>query len=147
MSTETQFTTAVAESTAAGVPVRFNDESICCRGCYVEENPNEVFALSQHGSIKFHNGTAYYVESFEESCSCTEDEYNDEGEVILEGEDCDVCMGYADEQEHRTLISTVYFYYQNPESARVFTEALTRNGIVAVWDGNPETAVGVKLNG
>lgn len=143
---ESRFTAAVRESTAAGVPVRWDDESICCRSCYVMDNPAEVYTLSQFGKIRFTEQGAVYVEEFEVECSCTEDEYDEDDNVIVEGETCDVCLGRVGNDVRTTAISSVYFYYGSTRSAEVFTAALARNGITVVWNGDPSVAIEVRFN-
>lgn len=144
---EARFTAAVRESTAAGVPVRWNEEAICCRSCYVVDNPAEVYTLSQFGKIFFNEQGAVYAEEHEVECSCTEDEYDDDDNVIAEGETCDVCSGdHCGTEITTTVISSVYFYFGSTRSAEVFTAALTRNNIPVVWNGDPTVAIEVRLN-
>ena len=145
---EERFSNAVRESTAAGVPVRWNEEAICCRSCYVVDNPAEVYTLSQFGRITFRGDGAYYVETVEVDCTCTEDEYGDDDNVIAEGERCEVCTGeHCGEEELAERINSVYFYFGGVRSAEVFTAALENNGIPVAWDGTPHTAVEVRFNG
>lgn len=145
---ESRFTAAVRESAAAGVPVRWNEEAICCRSCYVVDNPAEVYALSQFGKIRFTEQGAVYAEEYEVECSCTEDEYDEEDNVVVEGETCGVYRGdHCGVEVDTTVISSVYFYFGSTRSAEVFTAALTRNGIPVVWNGDPAVAIEVRLNG
>lgn len=147
MSIEAQFATAVSQCAAAGVPVRFNDESLCCQGCYVANDPNEVFALSQDGAIEFYHGAAFFVTYKELECVCDEydeedEDYIDPWEVVI----CEKCLG-KDVLKISVRIGAVYFYYRNPESARIFNDVMTRNGIRVEWSGDPSRAVEVLLNG
>jgi len=146
---EARWNTALADSAAAGVPVLINDAAPCCRSCHIENDPREVFTLSQFGIIKFRRDAAVYAEEVEAECYCTDDEYNYEGtRVIREGETCGVCSGRDEPTEEITVkIASVWFYYNDIDAARTFCSALDANGIPFHWSGSKDDAIEVLLNG
>jgi len=149
ISLEDRFNAAIADSTAAGVPVIINDAAPCCRSCYVADNPRAVYTLSQFGTVKFRRDVAVYAEEVEVECSCTDDEYDYEGErVIREGEMCGVCTGRDDGTEEVSVrIGSLWVYFLELASATTFCAALTANGIPFLWDGSADNAIEVVLNG
>lgn len=144
MSTEASFLSAVAETEAAGVPVRLNDPDICCRSCYVVNDPREVWNLTQNGPLEWVDGSPVHSLEEEVSCTCTDDEYDDDDTLVFEGEQCDVCTGRTEGTEVvRTAAASEYFYFRAVKSAEVFAAALERNGLTVDWDGSGDTAVRV----
>lgn len=99
MSTELSFRSAIAETEAAGVPVRLNDPDICCRSCYVVNDPREVWNLTQNGPLEWVDGNPVHSLEEEVPCTCTEDEYDEDDNLIYEGEQCDVCTGHVNGTE------------------------------------------------
>lgn len=144
MSTELSFRSAIAETEAAGVPVRLNDPDICCRSCYVVNDPREVWNLTQNGPLEWVDGNPVHSLEEEVPCTCTEDEYDEDDNLIYEGEQCDVCTGHVNGTEViRSNVAWEYFYFRAVKSAEVFAAALERNGLTVNWDGSGDTAVRV----
>lgn len=130
MSTELSFRSAIAETEAAGVPVRLNDPDICCRSCYVVNDPREVWNLTQSGPLEWVEGNPVHSLEEEVPCTCTEDEYDDDDNLVYEGEQCDVCTVRDNGTEViRSTVASEYFYFLAVKSAEVFAAALERNGL------------------
>lgn len=148
-SLEDRWNAVLAQSRAAGVPVLINDAAPCCRSCYVENDPREVFTLSQFGDIKFRRDEAVYAETVESDCYCTDDEYDYEGiRVIREGETCGVCTGRDEPTEEVSVkIRSVWFYYMDIGAAKTFCSTLDANDIPLRWSGSKSDAIEVLLNG
>lgn len=144
MSIESRFNAAVAACAEQGVPFRYNDASICCRSCYVMDNPAEVFALAQFGDLAFRDDAAVYVSEDEVPCTCEDDEYDDADELVREGERCGVCTGYADARvTHYDPVRTLYVYFSVLRSAQVFNRVFEAEGFTVKWDGTRHTALAV----
>lgn len=151
MSLETAFAEAVAECASAGVPVLYNDDAYCCRGCLpASENPTAVFFLSQFGSIEFVGGVACYVETEEADCQCEEAEYeeaDDGSETLIRDEFiCEVCCGYEGPLRVTTPIRTLFGYYTDLNSAALFVRTFQAHGLSVEWDGSRNSALELKFS-
>ena len=141
-----RFDSAVSAAAGSGVPLRINEDGLCYRSCYVVNDPAEVYTLSQFGEFRFTEDgqTPVYVETLDVECTCEEDEYDDEGDLVREGEMCDACTGRgSDTEENITVVSTMYFYFTRLESAQVFSEAMHAQGFDIEWYGTKASAIGV----
>jgi len=142
---EDRFNAAVSAAAEAGVRVCLNDDSACCQGCFTFRDGREVFEVNQFGDLRFDdNGDPRFVLEDAVECDCTSDEYEYDDEdnetQVYEGRECDLCRGLVSGTEYR-VVSSIWFYFQKLNSARVWADALRTRGFAVNWDGTQEMAL------
>lgn len=145
-SPQAAFEAAVAAVESQDVTVHLNVMT-CCRSCTdFGDLTNYVWTFGGQNLelVWDHRGRPQHREVLVNDCQCEDEEVDDDGTVVVEAYECEVCSGHTEEEEERLIAAAlVYFYFDTTSAAATLRDAMLANGLTAEWDQNPMHAVTV----